>query len=213
MTPVPIQDLFNRERDPYSGILRAESIPRPAHKWLYFPSLSNQPYINSPGGVNYVFVTLCYVVRCLENKMKRMSYKATVVDAPPHPSTATSVRWKYIHLIEALCPNAPLPPLSHHSLISHTTRPCHNLDSSLPSITPFCNLVFPLSPPLARRGAARPPQLPWGYDRCPRLMRAEFQRSTGWVHLRTGVMQSDMLLCQAQSHRGDIHSAQRRWVR
>lgn len=27
-------------------------------------------------------------------------------------------------------------------------------------------------------------------------MWAEFQRSTGWVHLRTGVMQSDMLLCQ-----------------
>lgn len=56
--------------------------------------------------------------------MKRVNYKV-------------SIQRKYIHLIKTSC-----TPLSDHSLISHTTHPCHNLYSSLTFIMVFCHLPF-----------------------------------------------------------------------
>lgn len=104
--------------------------------------------------INGVLVTFSFIVLRLENK----KWREWVIRCLRSPR---SIRGKYIHLIETLC-----PLLSNHSLISHTTHPCHNLDSSLPFITPFCNLAVPLPlslsvchlhPSAQQRAAARSP--------------------------------------------------------
>lgn len=87
----------------------------------------------SSGMMNDSYVECNFALLCPENK----GWREWVIRSL---RSLLSVRGKYIHLIGTSC-----SLLSNHSLISHTTHPCHNLRSSLTFITPFCNLSSPLS--------------------------------------------------------------------
>lgn len=119
-----------------SGHTRKGTGTEQAHIHVHCRNVSMACFNYSKTKMNDLYVKTNFVPLWLENEGWRERVTRGLW-------SLLSIQGKCIHLIQTSC-----TLLSNHSLISHTTHPCHNLYSSLTFITPFCNLSFPLPPPV-----------------------------------------------------------------